>query len=208
MARDISKETLYEAVKTLVESGEPHIHLNQQKLFTLFSIAFQYLIYKSTKEPGHYIIRIEDSYLAEKLARKSKDQTTRQFMSKLMLPRRLKYDKSMFHLDYFQPSSWNKTCELPQEKIKAALIVKNTSQAPVIEEGDFRQIETAEAELAMQGIEKNFYISTLVNVLPKTITIAFGEEIENLSPLQFEFIEQESESTLQGVKISKDLNLK
>jgi len=69
--KDLDKSTLYEAVKTLVENPAKHIHLDQQKLFTLFSVAFQYILFRSTKHPGHYIIRIEDSMLAEKLARKA-----------------------------------------------------------------------------------------------------------------------------------------
>ena len=37
MSEDLSKQDLYEGVKTLVENTHPHIHLTQQKLFTLFS---------------------------------------------------------------------------------------------------------------------------------------------------------------------------
>lgn len=70
--KDLDKSTLYEAVKTLVESGSKHIHLDQQKLFTLFSVAFQYILFRSTKHPGHYIIRIEDSMLAEKACSEGK----------------------------------------------------------------------------------------------------------------------------------------
>ncbi|MEX1099848.1 MAG: hypothetical protein WEB87_05450, partial [Bacteriovoracaceae bacterium] len=88
--RDLTKEALYEGVKLLVDSDSSHIHLPQQKLYTLFSIGFQYLLYKSTKEAGHYIIRVEDSYLLDKLQKKSKDQSTRRFMQSLALPRRLK----------------------------------------------------------------------------------------------------------------------
>ena len=72
MNPDISKQDLYEAVKTLVECDEPHIHLHQHKLFTLFSIAFQYMLFRSTKKPGCYIIRVEDSILADKLAKNQK----------------------------------------------------------------------------------------------------------------------------------------
>ena len=82
--KDLDKSTLYEAVKTLVEHPAKHIHLDQQKLFTLFSIAFQYILFRSTKHPGHYIIRIEDPSLAEKLARKAKDETTRKFIGRLI----------------------------------------------------------------------------------------------------------------------------
>ena len=72
--KDLDKTTMYEAVKSLLEEEAPHLHLDQQKLFTLFSIAFQYILFRSTKYPGHYIIRIEDSFLADKLARKAKER--------------------------------------------------------------------------------------------------------------------------------------
>ena len=125
--KDLDKSTLYEAVKTLVETPARHIHLDQQKLFTLFSIAFQYILFRSTKHPGHYIIRIEDSLLAEKLAKKAKDETTRKFMMRLLVPRRLAYGNSTFHLDYFPLATWGTTKDLPKEKIQGAIVVKNTS---------------------------------------------------------------------------------
>ena len=209
MARDINKEQLYEAVKTLVEADQPHIHLPQQKLFTLFSIAFQYLLYRSTKEPGHYIIRVEDSYLAEKLARKSKDFNTRKFMGRMIIPRRLKFNQSMFHIDYFQPTSWAKTCELPQSKIKAALIIKNTaSGVPMDEDFDPEVDEMTPAQkLDALGLEKHFYIKTLADTLPRTITIAYNEEIEGLKTVEFPFIQAEAESSVKGVKLAKGLDL-
>lgn len=47
MAIDLDKKHLYESVKQLVETEEhPHIHLAQQKLYTLYSIAFQYMLYR------------------------------------------------------------------------------------------------------------------------------------------------------------------
>jgi len=39
--KDLKPEQLYEAVKQIIETDHPHIHLGQQKLYTLFSIAFQ-----------------------------------------------------------------------------------------------------------------------------------------------------------------------
>ena len=98
---DISKQDLYEGVKTLIEAESNHIHLTQQKLFTLFSIGFQYLLFQSTKKPGAYIVRVEDGILADKLAKKSKDPSSRKFMQSLLIPRKLKYEKSVFYLDYF-----------------------------------------------------------------------------------------------------------
>jgi hypothetical protein len=201
--KDLDKSNLYEAVKTLVESPEKHIHLDQQKLFTLFSIAFQYILYRSTKEPGHYIIRIEDSFLAEKLARKSKDETTRKFMGRLIIPRRLVYGSSTFHLDYFPLATWGTTKDLPKEKIKGAIIVKNTSHAPLIEESDFRHVTLDEQAVELFG--KHYYLSSLMDIAPRTIMIAFEEEYPELKTLQFPFIEEKTDRVLDGVRIRGDI---
>jgi hypothetical protein len=203
--KDLDKSTLYEAVKTLVESPAKHIHLNQQKLFTLFSIAFQYILFRSTKHPGHYIIRIEDPMLAEKLARKAKDETTRKFLSRMMIPRRLAYGNSTFHIDYFPLATWGVTKDLPKEKIQGAIIVKNTSHNPLIDESDFRHIAEDEQGIALFG--KNYYLSSLMGIAPTTITIAFDEEFEELEKIQFDFIEEKSEGYVDGVKISGDVQL-
>ncbi len=201
--KDLDKSTLYEAVKTLVETSSPHIHLDQQKLFTLFSIAFQYMLFLSTKKPGHYIIRIEDSLLADKLAKKAKDETTRKFLSRLIIPRRLTYNNSVFHLDYFPITTWGVTKDLPKEKIHAAIIVKNTSHNPLIDETDFRSlIETPDSN---EIFGANFYLTSLLEFCPKTITIAFNEKFDQLERIKFPFIEDKLEKALDGVKISEDL---
>lgn len=202
--KDLDKSTLYEAVKTIVESPAQHIHLDQQKLFTLFSIAFQYILFRSTKHPGHYIIRIEDSMLAEKLARKAKDETTRKFMNRLIVPRRLAYGNSTFHLDYFPLATWGVTKDLPKEKIQGAIIVKNTSHNPLIDESDFRHVN--DDEQAVQLFGKNYYLSTLMDISPRTITIAFEENFEGLEAIQFDFIEEREERSVDGVVISRDVH--
>lgn len=202
--KDLDKSTLYEAVKTLVESPAKHIHLDQQKLFTLFSIAFQYILFRSTKNPGHYIIRIEDSMLAEKLARKAKDETTRKFMNRLLIPRRLAYGNSTFHLDYFPLATWGVTKDLPKEKIQGAIIVKNTSHNPLIDESDFRHVTDDQQAITLFG--KDYYLNTLMEISPTTITIAFEEVFEGLEPIQFEFIEERSERMVDGVMISEDVH--
>lgn len=196
--KDLDKTTMYEAVKTLVEEEARHLHLDQQKLFTLFSIAFQYILFRSTKFPGHYIIRIEDSFLAEKLARKAKDESTRKFMNRLMVPRRLVYGNSTFHLDFFNISTWGITKDLPKEKIMAAIVVKNTQQAPMEDEVEFRPEDI---------FGPNYYLTSLLEFVPKTITIAFDNKFENLKPVQFDFIEDTSERLASGVKISDDVSL-
>lgn len=201
--KDLDKSTLYEAVKSLVESPSKHIHLDQQKLFTLFSIAFQYILYRSTKQPGHYIIRIEDSLLADKLSRKAKDETTRKFIGRLLIPRRLAYGNSTFHLDYFPLATWGVTKDLPKEKIQGAIIVKNTSHNPLIDETDFRHVTMDEQAIELFG--KHYYLSSLKDIAPKTITIAFNEEYEDLETLRFDFIE-EKDKMVDGVRISDDFS--
>lgn len=203
--KDLDKSTLYEAVKTLVESPAKHIHLDQQKLFTLFSVAFNYVLFRSTKHPGHYIIRIEDPMLAEKLARKAKDETTRKFMSRLMVPRRLAYGNSTFHLDFFPLATWGMTKDLPKEKIQGAIIVKNTSHNPLIDEGDFRHVSEDDQAITLFG--KDYYLNTLMDICPRTITIAFDEEYEGLEPIQFGFIEDKNESMVDGVIVSDDVHI-
>lgn len=201
--KDLDKSTLYEAVKTLVEHPAPHIHLDQQKLFTLFSVAFQYILFRSTKNAGHYIIRIEDPLLAEKLARKAKDETTRKFLNRLMIPRRLVYGNATFHLDYFPMTTWGTTKDLPKEKIQGAIIVKNTSHNPLIDESDFRHLTSDEQAIELFG--KSYYLNSLMQIAPKTITIAFNELYEGLEPVRFDFIEEQSEKYVDGVKVSGDI---
>lgn len=205
LKKDLEKTDLYEAVKALVESPAQHIHLSQQKLFTLFSVAFQYILFRSTKNPGHYIIRIEDSLLAEKLARKAKDETTRKFMSRLLIPRRLAYGSSTFHLDYFPLSTWGVTKDLPKERIQGAIIVKNTSHNPLIDETDFRNVSLDEQAIELFGA--HYYLTSLQDICPKTITIAFNETYDSCENIEFGFIEESSERMVDGVKISGDINL-
>jgi hypothetical protein len=205
--KDLPKEHLYEAVKTLVEHPHPHVHLSQQKLFTLFSIAFQYLLYRSTKNAGHYILRIEDPYLAEKLARKAKDESTRKFLQKILISRRLNYGKAVFHLDYFNLSTWAITKDLPKDKVQGAVVVKNTANNPLIDEGDFRHVdpENTQNEAAKQIFGENYYLSSLLEFCPRTVTIAFEHEFSGTEKVNFGFISNE-EPAFEGVKIASDVS--
>ena len=190
---NINKQHLYESVKSLIENNSPHIHLCQHKLFTLFSIGFQYLLFMSTKKPGHFIIRIEDSHLANKLCRKAKDEISRKFLTKLLIPRKLTYGKSTFFLDYFNMGTWWPITNFPQEKIRGALIVKNTSSRP----------------LNNNQYTDQLYLSSLIEFVPKTITIAFEEHYDQLMPHQFDFIKEGTThmAPLSGVHIAKDLTI-
>ena len=200
MRNDLNKNDLYESVKTLIETEDKHLHLPQQKLFTLFSIGFQYFLYQSTKNPGAYIIRIEDSALADKLCFKAKDPTSRKFLQSLMLPRKLKYERSMFYLDFFHIGSWNLTNEVPKEKIKGALIVKNTTSRPMSE------VEMEDDGL-LESLPPHYYISMLKDFVPKTITIALDQDFGDLDlqEINFPFIKTE-EKVASGVTISSDIS--
>jgi hypothetical protein len=201
MSNDLSKQDLYEGVKTLIETDSIHVHLPQQKLFTLFSLGFQYLLFQSTRNPGAYIIRVEDGHLAEKLAKKAKDPSTRKFMQSLLIPRKLKFEKSVFYLDYFHLGSWNLTSEIPKDKIQAALIVKNTSNKPMME----IEIEGIEDDSVPDTIKNGQYLKTLMENVPRTITIAFEETFEGTTQVSFPFIKKEKERTVSGVTIHDDV---
>lgn len=206
MKNDLGKQELYEGVKTLVECEAKNIHLPQHKLFTLYSCAFQYMLYCSTKKAGAYIIRIEDSQLTDKLARKSKDSSTRKFLQTIALPRKFKYGKSTFYLDFFHIGSWNLTSEIPKEKIQGAIIVKNSSNKPMDEKLSTED-ETDESVL-LASLPKDYHINSLTDFCPKTIVIAFEEELdETFEKVVFPFIKVEEEKTLSGVTISDDIQV-
>jgi hypothetical protein len=209
MKKDLGKQELYDAVKTLVEAESDHIHLTQHKLFTLFSIAFQYMLFRSTKNPGAYILRIEDSLLAEKLARKSKDASTRRFIQSILLPRKLKFQKSTFYIDFFHVGSWNLTKDLPRERIQGAIIVKNTSSKPMTEimaPSTNEEGEEVEQDI-MASLPEDYYYTSLREFVPSTISIAYETELPGTSPLEFGFIQKEKERTASGVTISGNIDL-
>jgi hypothetical protein len=201
---DLTNKELYEGVKFLVDSEKhDHVHLSQHKLFTLFSLAFQYLLYKSTKSPGAYIIRIEDSMLAEKLARKAKDSSSRKFLRTLLLPRKYKYQKSTFYLDFFHIGSWGLTAEIPKGKLKAALIIKNTSSRPM---NEMDLVEDEEGNTVHNPLPPQYYLNSLKEAVPRTITIAFEEEFENSHDIIFPFIKKDETKTISGVTLSSELD--
>lgn len=201
--RDIPKEELYEGVKTLVETEACHILLPQQKLYTLFSIAFQYLLFRSTKTPGSYLIRIEDSLLADKLAKKSKDASTRKFLQSLLIPRKLTYGKSIFYLDYFHVGSWAMTADIPKQKLKAALICKNTSSRPMteIDEEEMEEVDTS----PKIDLPEDYFLSSLTDFMPKTVTIAYDHDFDGLEKIVFPFIQKEPER-MSGFTMSSEIN--
>ncbi|MDH5580570.1 MAG: hypothetical protein OEY33_01570 [Bdellovibrionales bacterium] len=201
MPLDMDKKLLYEGVKALVDQEDhKHLQLSQQKLFTLFSISFQYFLFKSTKNPGAYVIRIESSALADKLAKRSKDSSTRRFLQALLLPRKLKYGKSIFFLDFFHMGSWNLTKNIPEDRMKGALIVKDTKDRPMEQ-----VLDDDENNEDLSSLPNNFFLTSLLDTTPETITIFHGDKLESLHSFNFPFIQKEREKALKGVRISEDI---
>ncbi len=201
---DISKQDLYESVKTLVEATDKHIHLGQHKLFTLVTVAFQYFLFHSTKNPGAYIVRIEDAKLADKLAKKCKDPSTRKFIQQLLMPRKIKFNKSMIYLDFFNINSWNMTAEIPKEKIKGALIIKDSGEKPMDPVLEASEADDEHAAM-LAGLPEDYFMSSLTDFVPKTITISFEESIQGLTSVNFPFIVKEENKTISGVTIGNDV---
>lgn len=202
MARFIDKTHLYHSVKSLVESEQDCILLDQPKLYTLVSIAVQYFAYRSTKKPGAYIIRIEDGELAHKILRNAKDPNTYKILQKLNVTRKLKYQNSTFYLDFFSPQSWNITSALPSEKIQGALVIHQTPS-----HNPFDEKESTEEEEIVENLPPFYHLMGLCEVCPKTIAIAYEKEIPGFSPVRFSFIPDENERMMKGVKVSKDIDL-
>ena len=196
MRNDLPKQLMYESVKTLVECQSSTILLPQAKLYTLCSIGFQYLLYNAVSDPGNYIIRVEDSFLTDKIARNAKDDSTRKFFQRLNLPRKLKYQGATFHLDFFNVATWANTNELPKENIKGALIIKNTESKPIGQEED---------EM-ISALPKDFHIQTL-DFVPKRVIISYNDIVDNSEVIKFPFIkDKESEALAKGVHISDEID--
>lgn len=200
--RNLDREELYLGVKTLIESEYCHIHLHQHKLFTLFSIAFQHFLYLSTKQKGYYLIRIEDGPLAEKLSHKAKDETTRKFIQRLLVSRKLKYGESTFYLDYFHIGSWSLVSDLPKDQIQGALIVKNTIDCP-LQEGD----PLLTSVLGETPFPQDYYYTSLREFVPRTTVIAFDQEFPGNVKLAIPFIKDNEMKLVSGVTMAEDLDI-
>lgn len=201
MSLEISKQDLYESVKTIIEAEHKHLLLDQHKLYTLFSIGFQYILFASSKDPGHYIIRVEDAKFADRLSRKAKDISTRKFLNSLLIPRKFKYDKSMFYLDFFNFQSWNMTAEIDPKKLKGALIVKDSA-----ERGPDPFNEVDDEAVVTAGLPADYHITSLLNICPKTITIATDVAFDEMQTIRFDFIKKDQTKTISGVTLSKDVD--
>jgi hypothetical protein len=201
-SKDLTKEQLYESVKLLVEADHLHLHLPQHKLFTLVSIAVQYFLFLSSKNPGVYIFRFENGHLVDKLTKKAKDHTTRRFLEKIFLPRKLIYNQSTFYLDFFHMSSWTITHDLPKHRLQGALIVRDSSQKPLIEQVD--ALQEIQENLIPQSEDlktaPSFY-SNLRERCPRTIMISFEKDYPETKKILFPLIKDQEKST-QGVYLS------
>ncbi len=145
--RDLTKKELMSSVQLVVEnvgieSPLGLFYLDQHKLFTLVSISFQHLLFTSTKNPGTYVIRVQDGVLAEKIAKRAKDPSTRRFFQSLLLPRKLKFGRSTLLLDFFNVGSWSQTVRdavsgpernSKSKQLKGALVIKNPKAPPILE---------------------------------------------------------------------------
>ena len=188
MVDDLPKGELFRAVKDLVDLNEvPHLHLPQHKLFTLTSVALQYLMYYSGQNPGSYILRIEDSLLYEKLVKRSKDPTTRKFLRALFLPRKIKYKESLFFLDYFHVGTWQKTNEIPKDRIVDGVDLSATlfegNESPRKEMFYYRGTELFAVRL---GDYK-------ANFITQGVYGQFGEREEHATPILYNLSEDPGE---------------
>ena len=120
-------------------------------------------------------------------------------MQSLLLPRKLKYDKSTFYLDFFHFGTWNLTNEIPKEKAQVALVVKNTTSPPLDDMPPMIQEE-------LGPFPSDYYLTSLTNFAKKTILIAFDIENPNFHKVSFGFIKKEEDRTVSGVTLSKELS--
>lgn len=192
---DLSKEQLYEGVKSLVEQEARFIHLPQPKLYTLSSLSFQFFLYNSTKRKGSYLIRVEDGFLAEKLAKKSKDESSRKFLTKLLNTRKLTFNQATFYLDYFHPQSWPITQHIPLHNWQGALVIKGTGTKTFIDNGVDPEADHAQGVLS--PIDENIYLMPLTKFQPKIIYVSFNSQTPPEFKLhKFSFIPDKEEDEL------------
>ncbi len=204
---ELSKEHLYEGVKLLVESPSTKIHLAQPKLYTLMSLGFQYLLYLSTKVPGSYLIRLEESMLADKLMKKSKDPSTRKFLSKLLTTRKLNFGQSSLYLDYFHPQSWQVTQTVANQKWKAALVVKGTSNKTFLDIPEHNEEEQQDdIQTQVNPFDENVYLAPLCELPIKILWIAYDHNTPpDFDAIKFPFIPEKEEVLPSGVKIHSEM---
>lgn len=98
------------------------------------------------------------------------------------------------------------TADIPKEKIKGAILVKNTSSKPM-QEIDLEEEEDIPNPMA--GLPEDYVLTSLTEFVPKTITIAYdwgAIEPLPLCEVNFPFIKKERER-VAGFTLSKDIDL-
>lgn len=199
---DLTKSQLLEGVGQLVEldlAQINHVHLYQHKLFTLFSVSFQYMLFLSMQRPGYYLIRIQDGELAQKLAKKAKDESTRKFLTKLIHQRKLRYRDSYFVLDYFQPSTWAQTMDIPKEKIQCSVLICES----VMKESwpEFEHLGSIPYFHSLLGISPRFIFIDLDK------NMKYSENFTQLQRVTLSIIGPQDLGALSGVVLGKDINI-
>src|SRR5690606_8386223 len=111
------------------------------------------------------------------------------------------YGRSTFYLVFFHVSSGKLTKDIPPNKLKAALVVKNTSDKLMEEIPVGHEDHGAEPSLFREGC----WYSSLQEIPPKTLGIAFEKEFNGTSPIRFDFIKKERERSLAGVRLSQEI---
>ena len=106
----------------------------------------------------------------------------------------------MFHLDFFNFTTWHNTNDLSKDKIKGALIVKNATKSPI----DMTS-QMTKSSIGDECSTEDYFLHSLKEFVPKTITIAFEEDFDELEIIRFPFIKDEPSEKLCGVKISEDI---
>lgn len=207
---DLTKEQLVDGVGCILkeidvpESKYPlHLHLNQHKLFTLFSVAFQSMLFLSSQSntSGQYLIRLENGALGQKLSQKAKDESTRKFIVKLLIQRKLKYKESCFYLDYFSPNTWFPLAEIPKGRFQGVIIVSESSMRELGEE--YAHL----GEIPYYTLIKNFCDKSILIDLNKNQR--FEEQIEPIIKVTIPIIgpKDEDVTLASGVSISKEIDL-
>jgi len=68
--------------------------------------------------------------------------------------------------------------------------------------------EDEQIKAVMANLPKDYYLESLREFCPKTITIAFDEQYENTEVIRFPFIiEEPKEKLAHGVRIASDVKL-
>ena len=95
------------------------------------------------------------------------------------------------------------TNEIPPERIKAALIIKNSSPRPMAELPDD---PTPEVASGLPQLPEDYYLTSLQSFVPKLIMIAYGHHFEDALEVTFPFIKKKKEK-LAGIVLGQGLDL-